>query len=377
MSDYFMGYPRQDGSAGVRNLVAIIPSCGCALHAASLIASRVPGAALLSYTGGCSETEADTELATRLLAQYGRHPNVVGSIVVSLGCEMLNAADLAARIARGPAPVELLTIQKLGGTRPTVERGTALAQQMLAPYRGVTRQKCPVSALTVGLECGGSDATSGLAANPAVGAFSDLIVAQGGRVILAETSELLGAEHVLRERAASPEIEARLMATLAQCERTLKATGEDFFGKQPTPGNVLGGITTVEEKALGDVRKGGTSPIVDVLTYGEPPTRPGLSFMDTPGNDLASVTALVAAGSHLVVFTTGRGNPMGNAIAPVIKVTGNAETFARMGDDIDLDVSTILRGEETWEEAGRRGSRWAWRAASSRGLPSLPSRPGA
>jgi len=364
MSDYFMGYPRRDGSAGVRNLVAIIPSCGCALHAASLIASRVPGAALLSYTGGCSETEADTELATRLLAQYGRHPNVVGSIVVSLGCEMLNAADLAERIARGPAPVELLTIQKLGGTRPTVERGTALAQQMLAPYRGAARQKCPVSALTVGLECGGSDATSGLAANPAVGAFSDLIVAQGGKVILAETSELLGAEHVLRERAASPEIEARLMATLTQCERILKATGEDFFGKQPTPGNVLGGITTVEEKALGDVRKGGTSPIVDVLTYGEPPTRPGLSFMDTPGNDLASVTALVAAGSHLVVFTTGRGNPMGNAIAPVIKVTGNAETFARMGNDIDLDVSTILRGEETWEEAGRRIYAFALRVAS-------------
>lgn len=364
MSDTFMGYLRKDGSVGVRNLVAIIPSCGCALHAASLIASQVPGTALLSYTGGCSETEADTELATRLLAQYGRHPNVVGSIVVSLGCEMLNAADLAERIARGAAPVELLTIQKLGGTRSTVERGTALARQMLAPYQGAVRQECPVSALTVGLECGGSDATSGLAANPAVGAFSDLIVAQGGKVILAETSELLGAEHILRERAASPDVEARLMATLTECERYLKATGEDFFGKQPTPGNVQGGITTVEEKALGDARKGGTSPIVDVLTYGEPPKRPGLSFMDTPGNDLASVTALVAAGAQIVVFTTGRGNPMGNAIAPVIKVTGNAQTFARMREDIDLDVSTILRGEETWEEAGRRIYAFALRVAS-------------
>lgn len=360
----FMGYPRQDGSAGVRNLVAVIPSCGCALHAASLLASQVPGAALLSYTGGCSETEADTELATRLLAQYGRHPNVIGSIVVSLGCEMLNAADLAQRIALRSAPVELLTIQKLGGTRPTVERGTALARQMLAPYQGAERRECPVSALTVGLECGGSDATSGLAANPAVGAFSDLIVAQGGKVILAETSELLGAEHVLRERAAAPEVEARLMSTLAECERSLKATGEDFFGKQPTPGNVQGGITTVEEKALGDVRKGGTSPIVDVLAYGEPPKRPGLSFMDTPGNDLASVTALVAAGAQIVVFTTGRGNPMGNAIAPVIKVTGNAQTFARMREDMDLDVSTILRGEETWEEAGRRIYAFALRVAS-------------
>jgi altronate dehydratase large subunit len=364
MNEQFLGYPRRDGAAGIRNLVAIIPTCGCALHAASLIAAQVPGTALLNYTGGCGETDLDTENATRLLAQFGRHPNVVGSIVVGLGCELLNAADLAARAAAGPAPVELLGIQALGGTRRTAEKGISIARGMLASYADAQRERCPVSLLTVGLECGGSDATSGLAANPAVGAFSDMIAARGGKVILAETSELLGAEHVLRDRAANPDVEARLMATIAECERFLKATGEDFFGRQPTPGNVRGGLTTVEEKALGDARKGGTSPIVDVLAYGQPPTLPGLSFMDTPGNDPESVTALAAAGCHLVVFTTGRGNPMGNAVAPVIKVTGNEFTFARMRDDMDIDASPIIRGEESWARVGQRIFDLALRVAS-------------
>lgn len=350
----FMGYRRPDGRVGVRNLVAVIPSCGCALHAARLIASETDGAALLDYSGGCGETETDIELATRLLAQYGRHPNVIGSLIISLGCETLDATDLAKRVSKGTSPCEQLTIQKLGGTRTTVEKGTTLARTMLDDANDLRREPCPVSSLTVGLECGGSDATSGMAANPAMGVFSDHMVQRGARVILAETSELLGAEHVLSERAQSPDIAQCLLETIAHCERRLKATGEDFIGKQPSPGNIRGGITTVEEKALGDVLKGGTSPIVDVLAYGEPPSQPGLSFMDTPGNDLASVTGLVAAGSQIVVFTTGRGNPMGNAIAPVIKVTGNTHTYQRMGTDIDIDASTIISGEETLGQVGQR-----------------------
>jgi altronate dehydratase large subunit len=360
----FLGYRRADGTVGVRNLVAIIPSCACAHHAASLIAARVPGAVLLDYNGGCGETGADIELASRLLAQYGRHPNIIGSLVVSLGCETLNAAELAQAVALGPAPSELLVIQKLGGTRRTSEKGVALAQQMAARAPTFQREPCPASALTIGLECGGSDATSGMAANPAMGAFSDLLVAEGARVILAETSELLGAEHILINRASDRAIGQRLLQTMDECERRLKATGEDFMGKQPSPGNVRGGITTVEEKALGDVLKGGTTPVVDVLAYGQMPTRPGLSFMDTPGNDPSSVTGLVAAGSQIVVFTTGRGNPMGNAVAPVIKMTGNAQTYAHMGDDMDIDASTIISGQETVEQVGRRTFEFCLRVAS-------------
>jgi len=313
----FMGYMRSDGRVGVRNLVAVIPSCGCSLHAASLIAAQVEGAALVGYDGGCGQTETDIELATQLLSQYGRHPSVIGSIVVSLGCETLDAVDLTRRISGGVAPVEPLVIQELGGTRRTVEKGVDLARKMLSGVPNLRREPCPVSALTIGLECGGSDATSGMAANPAMGAFSDMMVDHGAQVILAETSELLGAEHVLVDRAAGPEVARDLLRTVAECERFLKATGEDFMGKQPSPGNVRGGITTVEEKALGDVLKGGSTPVVEVLSYGQIPSKPGLSFMDTPGNDPASVTALVAAWSQIVVFTTGRGNPMATPLRPL------------------------------------------------------------
>jgi len=361
--DSFQGYMRADGSVGARNLVAVIPSCGCSQHAAALIAAQVRGAALLNYTGGCGEIAGDMARATELLAQYARHPNVVGAVIVSLGCETLDAHRLA-ELAAGGGPVELLTIQELGGTARTVSRGVDLVQKMAARAASLEREDCPVASLTIGLECGGSDATSGMAANPAMGAFSDLMVAQGARVILAETSELLGAEHIMVDRAATPDVARALLSTVEDCERWLKATGEDFMGKQPSPGNVRGGITTVEEKALGDVLKGGHSPFVQVLGYGQRPSVPGLSFMDTPGNDPASVTGLVAAGCQIVTFTTGRGNPMGNAVAPVVKITGNARTWAHMGADMDLDASTIIAGSESVEQVGARLYELVLRVAS-------------
>lgn len=350
----FDGYLRPDGSVGVRNRVAIIPSCGCAQHVARMIASAVPETALLDYTGGCGETSVDLEVATQLLAQLGRHPNVAASVVVSLGCEGLDARDLTARIAEGWAPTELLVIQELGGTRQAIARGVEVARSFARDAARHQRGSCPTSALTVGLECGGSDATSGLVANPSVGAFADRLIALGGRAILPETSELLGAEHILMDRAATPELADYIERVVKACERELKATGEDMTGKQPSPGNIRGGISTVEEKALGDVLKGGSTPIVDVLSYGQPPRQPGLSFMDTPGNDLASVTGLAAAGCQIIVFTTGRGNPMGNAIAPVLKVTGNPATYARMTDDMDVNAGEVIEGRTTIAEMGDR-----------------------
>ncbi len=350
----FAGFVRPDGSVGVRNVVAVIPSCGCAQHVARMVATAVPGAALVDYTGGCGETSADLAVATQLLAQMGRHPNVIASLVVSLGCEGLDARDLSARIAQGWAPTELLVIQEMGGTRKTIARGIEIVRSFAEGASAYERQPCPASTLTVGLECGGSDATSGLAANPSLGVMADRLVAAGGRAILPETSELLGAEHILMDRAATPELAAQIERVVKACERELKATGEDMTGKQPSPGNIRGGLTTVEEKALGDVLKGGSTPVVDVLTYGQLPRRPGLSFMDTPGNDLASVTGLAAAGCQVIVFTTGRGNPMGNAITPVLKVTGNPATYARMAEDMDVNAGEVVEGQATVAEMGER-----------------------
>lgn len=350
----FDGYLRPDGSVGVRNIVAVIPSCGCAQHVARMIAAAVPGAAVVDYSGGCGETAADLNVATHLLAQMGRHPNVIASLVVSLGCEGLDARDLSARIAEGWAPTELLVIQEMGGTRKTIDRGVEIVRGFVENVADYQRTSCPASSLTVGLECGGSDATSGLAANPSLGVMADLLVAEGGRAILPETSELLGAEHILMDRAATPDLASQIERVVKACERELKATGEDMTGKQPSPGNIRGGITTVEEKALGDVLKGGSTPVVDVLTYGQPPRQPGLSFMDTPGNDLASVTGLAAAGCQVIVFTTGRGNPMGNAIAPVLKVTGNPATYARMSEDMDVNAGEVVEGKATVAEMGER-----------------------
>lgn len=362
----FRGYRRPNGEVGVRNSVAVIPSCGCALHVAREIASSVEGAQLLDYNGGCGETDEDIRLALRLLAQYGRHPNVIGSVVVSLGCETLDALELTECIAKGWAPVELVGIQDLGGTARAIEAGRHKALTMLRAARCLEREPCPISGLSIGLECGGSDATSGMAANPAMGVFSDRIVADGGSVVLAETSELLGAEEILAERAVSEPVRQRFLQTVQACETYLKATGEDFMGKQPSPGNVRGGITTVEEKALGDALKAGTSPIVDVLEYGQPPRAVGLSFMDTPGNDLASVTGLAAAGLQIIVFTTGRGNPMGNAIAPVVKVTGNRATYQRMSSNIDIDASAIIHDGTSLEGVGEEIYRFVLKVAEGK-----------
>ena len=264
----------------------------------------------------------------------------------------MNAQQVAASIATGVAPTELLVIQQLGGTRKTVERGVEVARRMVAAGRGLQREPCPLSALTVALECGGSDATSGMAANPAMGAFSDLMVAAGARVILAETSELLGAEHVLTARAATPAIAERLPRSSTPASAFSRPPARISSTSSPARA-IRGGITTVEEKALGDVLKGGTTPVVEVLSMGSRPAA-GPVVHGYPGNDLSSVTGLVAAGSQLVVFTTGRGNPMGNAIAPVIKVTGNARSYQRMQEDMDLYASPIVSGEETVAQMGQR-----------------------
>ncbi|HHY92705.1 MAG TPA: UxaA family hydrolase [Firmicutes bacterium] len=348
------GYVRPWGGIGIRNHVLILPVVVCAGEVAQRIAQAVPGTVAVPHQHGCGQIGADFEQTKRTLVGFGAHPNVAGVVVVGLGCEKVAAEEVAAEIAaRGPK-VELVVIQKEGGSHRAVERGVELARRLVQEAAALKTEPVPVSALILGLECGGSDATSGLAANPALGVASDLLVAAGGTSILSETPEIMGAEHLLARRAVSPEVAQRLYEIVARVEEGARRMGVDIRGAQPAPGNIVGGITTIEEKSLGCIHKAGTAPVQGVLEYAEAPQGRGLWVMDTPGHDVESVTGMVAGGAQIVVFTTGRGTPAGCAIAPVIKVTGNRRTFQLMEENIDLNAGTIIEGTESIEEVGRR-----------------------
>lgn len=348
----FPGYPRPTGPAGCRNYVAVIPASLCANEVARRIVDGFPGAVALPHGHGCCQMGADLATTRRTLAGLSRHPNVAAALVVGLGCETLSATDLAADVASA-RPVETLVIQEAGGSRRAIERGRALLQSLLADAARLQRVPCPTSDLLLATECGGSDATSGLAANPLVGRAADAVVGAGGTVLLSEAAELMGAEHILARRAVSAEVGQRIWEITAAAEVVAKELGTDLRGAQPTPGNMAGGITTIEEKSLGCIYKAGTAPIQGVLDYAETPPGRGLYVMDTPGQDAESVTGMVAGGAQVVVFTTGRGTPLGFPIAPVLKLTANARTWASQRDDLDFSAAGLIQGTEQMEELAR------------------------
>jgi altronate dehydratase large subunit len=347
------GWRRADGRFGLRNHLAVIPVSVCAAEVAVRIAAAVPGAVALPHQHGCCQVGADLTQTIRILAGIGRHPNVGAALVVGLGCEGIAADAMAAQIAAAGKPAEHLLIQTAGGTAGAVAAGTAAARRLAATLVGGAAAGGWTD-LILGLECGGSDATSGIVANPAVGLVTDRLVAAGATVILSETTELIGAEHLLARRARTPAVADALLRIVAECEARARAMGVDLRGSQPTPGNLAGGITTIEEKSLGCIHKAGSAPVEGVLAYGEAPTGPGLWMMDTPGQDIESITGMVAGGAQAVVFTTGRGTPTGCPIAPVIKVTGNARTAAAMPDCIDLDCGGVIDGTLTLAAAGEK-----------------------
>jgi len=350
----FQGYRRPNGKVGVRNYVLVIPSVVCSQGAAEAISRNLKGVVYLPNVFGCAQVGADREQTKRTLVGFGTNPNVFSVLIVGNGCENLPAKELAEAIAPSGKRVEYIEIQEVGGTKKTIARGKKIVKEMLAEAATVKREPIPVSELILGTECGGSDYTSGLASNPALGAASDLLVEAGGTVILSETTELIGAEHLLARRARTPEIGQKVLDLIAWWEKEAIATGQDIRGANPAPGNIAGGITTIEEKSLGCIYKGGTTTLEEVINYAFPPTKKGLVLMDTPGHDIDQLTGMMAGGAQIAVFTTGRGTPTGSPIAPVIKITGNALTARKMKDNIDLDVSGILKGKETVKEAGRR-----------------------
>jgi len=352
----FMGYRRPDKTVGIRNHVLVLPTVNCANQVARAIAANVKGTVWVEHQHGCSQLGADAEQTVRAFVGHGIHPNVYGIVVVGLGCEVARAQDVAAEIKKQcpHKPVHTIIIQDEGGSYKSIQAGAVAAQHMIIEASMLKREPIDVSELILGTECGGSDACSGLSGNPSLGAASDILIDAGGTSILAETAELIGAEHIIAERAVNDAVKEKCYATIKAFEESAKQMGVDMRGSNPTPGNIEGGLSSIEEKSLGCVYKGGTRPLQAVIGWAEKVTNKGLVYMDTPGNDIEQLTGMVAGGCHICVFTTGRGTPTGSPIAPTIKVATNTGMFQRMNDNMDLNAGTIITGEETVQQVGKR-----------------------
>ncbi|WP_028548148.1 UxaA family hydrolase [Paenibacillus sp. UNC451MF] len=350
--DHMMGYRRPNGDVGIRNHLLIIPTVICANQVCSRINQMVADTVAIPHQHGCSQIGADKERTFEVLAGTGKNPNVGGVIIISLGCEVIDPNELADAIRPTGKLVEVFDIQSVGGSVKAIQHGVELAKKMRAQLDEMQAEPIPFSELIIGVKCGGSDATSGLASNPALGAAADTLIQQGGGVVIGETTEIIGAEHVLASRCATPETEKQLYHIVDRFEKEVERMGADMRGGNPSPGNIAGGLTTIEEKSLGCISKCGTAPIKGIVEYAEQLPKNGLYFMDSPGNDIECVSGMAAGGAHLVCFTTGRGTPTGSAVIPVIKITGNKRMFERMSDNMDVDVSDMLEGTLSLEDAG-------------------------
>lgn len=347
----FWGYRRPDGKVGVRNKILILPASICATDTAHIVASQVEGAVTFHNQNGCSQVPSDMKLTLDTIAGMAANPNVYGTVVISLGCEGCQMDLVAEEIEkRTNKPLERFVIQENGGTIATVERATRAAKKMAQDASLLQREKFPISELIVGTECGGSDQTSGLASNPLIGEACDRLVDMGATAVLSETTEFIGAEHILARRGRTPEVSRRIYDIVHRFENSLKLVGEDVRDGNPSPGNMEGGLTTLEEKSLGCIHKGGHRPVEAVYEYSEIIDKKGLVIMDTPGNDPSSVAAMVAGGAQVVLFSTGRGTPTGNPVAPIIKLTANPQTYAGMSDNIDVDASMLLTNPDRMPE---------------------------
>ncbi|MEM6888610.1 MAG: altronate dehydratase family protein [Pseudomonadota bacterium] len=379
--DTFMGYRRAGGAVGTRNYVAIVTSVNCSATAARQIAAHftpdrlsaypnVDGVVAFVHGTGCGMAgDGDGfEALQRVMWGYARHPNHAAVLMVGLGCEM-NQIDWlleAYGLQQGPA-FQVMNIQNVAGLRRTIEAGISKIADMLPIANEAVRTPCPASALKVALQCGGSDAWSGITANPALGYACDLLAAQGGTGVLAETPEIYGAEHLLTRRAVDRATGDKLVDLIRWWEDYTERN-RGSLDNNPSPGNKKGGLTTILEKSLGASAKGGTSPLTGVYKYAEPVTAAGFTFMDSPGYDPASVTGQIAGGCNLVCFTTGRGSAFGSKPAPTIKVATNSAMAQRMSEDMDIDAGEILSGGISVEKKGREIYEMFLRVAS--GAPS-------
>jgi len=350
----FMGYRRKNGSVGTRNHVLVFPTVICASSVADMISRAVPGTVSVTHPHGCGHLGEEKEHIIKTMVGFCSHPNVAGVLLVGLGCELITPEVIGGEIAKAGKRFEILSIQAEGGTAATVEKGKALAAGLKEEAAAARREPVDISELILGTNCGGSDTLSGLTANPAVGVAADMLVVEGGTVLLTETPELIGAEDALCRRAASGGIGKRIREITSATEALAKRAGVDMRGSEPSPGNIEGGLTTLEEKSLGAVLKGGTSTVRQVVDYAEKPTEKGLVIMDGPAHDAVCNTGMIAGGAQVIVFTTGRGTPLGAPVAPVIKVSSNSGIYRRMKDNIDINAGDILEGEASMKSIGEQ-----------------------
>jgi altronate dehydratase large subunit len=341
--DTFAGFVRPDGSVGIRNHVAVIPTVSCANGVAANIARAVPGSVPLLHGHGCGRA-LEISMHLQALAGLGKNPNVAAALVVGLGCETVQAMAVAGEIAKTGKPCEYLVIQEQGGSRKTTEKGVETVRRFQEEAGAVQRSDCSLAHITLGLECGGSDAFSGITANPAAGLLSDWLVGCGGTVVLSETTEMIGTAHILSRRSANSEVAARVEQVIAQAEKRTRDILGPLASYVIAPGNMDGGLSSIREKSLGCIVKGGKTAVNEVTGYGQAPAHKGLVIMDGPGYDMESLAGLASAGCQIIVFTTGRGTPAGFPLVPVIKVASTSRIFELMEDDMDIDAGEILEG---------------------------------
>lgn len=354
MSEEFLGFQRLNKQVGIRNKVVILSSVVCVNNIARQIAKKVENSVEVCHPLGCAQFGRDFTYTLRTLAGLAKNPNIYGALVVGLGCENLTSKQLASQIKRSKKPVEFFNVQDVkGGSIAAIEKGIKLVKKMTGEAKELKREPFDFSHLVLGLECGGSDSISGITANPAVGIISDKIIELGGTSILPEFTEWIGTEHLLIKRARDEKTAEKIKRLLdAFLERTMRL-GIDFRGIQPTPGNIKGGLTTIEEKSLGTIAKAGKAPIQGIINYSEEPKGKGLWLMNEPGIDVESMTGLAAAGSQLIIMTTGQGTPTGNPVTPVIKICGNPKTCDWMKCNIDVDASKIITEDKSIDEISK------------------------
>ena len=349
----FMGYVRPDGKVGARNYVGVIPSVTCANDVAQAICRQVMGTVSFLHHQGCCQMPPDLERVTDTLISLGKSPNLASVLVVSLGCEGTDHERMVKEIAATGKHVEIIHIQELGGVSKAIQAGTDIARRLVIEASGLQRQPVDVSNIVMAIKCGASDTTSGMASNCVIGYVADKLVDLGATVIFGETTEFIGGEHLLARRAVSKEVGDKIFEIVEKMENRAKAIGCDMRKGQPTPGNIEGGLSSIEEKSLGAIVKSGTRPIQGVLEYPEAVgDRKGLWIKDTPGREPEILTGMAATGAQFMMFSTGRGAPQGFPTMPVLKVCGNPNTYERMRHDMDVNAGRIITGEKSIEEVG-------------------------